>query len=101
MREYLEYQSKITDLLNPPNPPTYTQDAPHPKSQHVNGHVSTTTTSLPSASQYPKSCLLFAQNLPESTNKTALKALFNDVLMGEEEVDYVDWDKGKVHVSVL
>jgi hypothetical protein len=102
--EYLEYQNKIDELLNPLPPPSAIRPAPSSRNIFTNGHSATTTTTTmtprPAATpQYPKSCLLLAQNLPESTNKTALKALFNEVLEGEDEVDYVDWDKGKVHVS--
>ncbi len=50
---------------------------------------------------YPPGRLLFATRLPDNTNKTALKALLNGALGGDGgTVDYVDWDKGRVHVRL-
>jgi hypothetical protein len=95
MEEYLEYQRSISELLQPPE--TLQRTLPS-LPDGVEG--SRQSRSIENAA-YPSSCLLFVQNLPESTNKTALKAIFNEALDGDGQVDYVDWDKGKIHVSPL
>jgi hypothetical protein len=90
--EYLQYQARVQEILN--------RSVPSHEGDHVQPRHRETLPEevLASNDQYPHHCLIFLRNLPDSTNKTEIKAKL-DVYLDGDKVDYVDWKKGQITVS--
>ncbi|KAJ9109004.1 hypothetical protein QFC21_000330 [Naganishia friedmannii] len=97
--EYLRYQAHVREILDQSVPDAEDQENDHVQSVHQRTRHEEVVTST---DRYPHHCLIFLRNLPDTTNKTEIKAKL-DVYLDGDKVDYVDWKKGQItaYVRVL
>ncbi|KAJ9125347.1 hypothetical protein QFC22_000307 [Naganishia vaughanmartiniae] len=99
--EYLRYQARVQEIMHQSVPYSKDQEEDAPM-QPIDQQMYNEETVTAPPDRYPYHCLIFLRNLPDSTNKTEIKAKL-DVYLDGDKVDYVDWKKGQItaYVRVL
>jgi hypothetical protein len=101
--EYVEYRDVLLGRIAAPSsstpqsiaPPASTHTAPATKVTDAFREARLQHASV-SSLNFPPGCVIFARQVPQDTNKTALRALFSALLAGDSTavLDYVDYTKG-------
>ena len=101
--EYVEYRDILLGHITAPSsstprlitPLAPTPTAPATKVTDISREARLQHASV-SSPNFPPGCVIFARQVPQNTNKTALRALFSALLAGDSTaaLDYVDYTKG-------